>query len=63
MLVLYENDKHSIQYKSAVALADELNIDLQWLLDSVQASGQHPCCPILSARKLRPGHFRQCGFI
>ena len=38
MLVLYENDKHSIQYKSAVALADELNIDLQWLLDSVQAS-------------------------
>ena len=36
-LVLYENDKHPIKYKTAVALADELNIDLQRLLDSYTA--------------------------
>ncbi len=42
-LVLYENDKHPIKYKTAVALADELNIDLQRLLDSYTTFVDYPC--------------------
>lgn len=42
-LVLYENDKHPIKYKTAVVLADELNIDLQRLLDSYTTFVDYPC--------------------
>ena len=42
-LVLYENDKHPIKYKTAVALADELDIDLQRLLDTYTTFVNYPC--------------------
>lgn len=46
-LVMYENDKHPIKYKTAVALADELNIDLQRLLDPYTAFVDYPCGDLL----------------
>ena len=52
-LVLYENDKHPIKHKTAVSLADELNIDLQRLLDTYTAFVNYPCGAFL--REVRKG--------
>lgn len=46
-LVLYENDKHPIQYDSAIALADVLGIDRNRLLDDYAAFVGYPCSKLL----------------
>ena len=42
-LILYENDKHPIKYKTAVLLAAELGIERKLLLDDYTAFVDYPC--------------------
>ena len=42
-LILYENDKHPIKYKTAVSLATELNIDKKLLFDDYTVFVDYPC--------------------
>ena len=46
-LVLYENDRHPIKYKTAVALANALGIDRNRLLDEYTAFVDYPYSSLL----------------
>lgn len=46
-IVLYENGTHPIRYKTAVAIADVLNIDRSRLLDGYNSFIDYPCCKFL----------------
>ena len=46
-LVLYENDRHPIKHSTAVALANELGIDRNRLLDEYTAFVDYPCSSLL----------------
>ena len=46
-LVLYENDRHPIKYKTAVALANALGIDRNRLLDKYTAFVDYPYSSLL----------------
>ena len=50
-ITLYENDKNPIKYKTAVLLADILEIDRQLLLDDYTTFVDYPCNILL--RELR----------
>lgn len=46
-ITLYENDKNPIKYKTAVLLADILEIDRQLLLDDYTTFVDYPCNALL----------------
>lgn len=46
-ITLYENDKNPIKYKTAVLLADILEIDRQLLLDDYTTFVDYPCNELL----------------
>jgi transcriptional regulator with XRE-family HTH domain len=46
-ITLYENDKHPIKYKTAVLLADILEIDRKLLLDDYTTFIDYPCNVLL----------------
>ena len=46
-ITLYENDKNPIKYKTAVLLADILEIDRKLLLDNYTAFIDYPCSVLL----------------
>ena len=46
-ITLYENDKNPIKYKTAVLLADILEIDRQLLLDDYTIFVDYPCNALL----------------
>ena len=46
-IILYENDKNPIKYKTAVLLADILEIDRKLLLDNYTAFVDYPCNVLL----------------
>ena len=46
-ITLYENDKNPIKYKTAVLLADILEIDRQLLFDDYTAFVDYPCNALL----------------
>ena len=51
-LVLYENDKHPIQYDAAIALVDALGIDRNRLLDNYAAFVGYPCSKLLQTVRI-----------
>ena len=52
-IILYENDKHPIKYKTAVLFAEVLGIDRKLLFDEYTAFVDYPCDVLLREARER----------